>query len=100
MELVVRVKGKAAADDPEFKEIPVVTGRLALLEKQDVRKGCPGGHRPERKAQPPCDMKETEQNQDHPDGKGSGGDDGQQEIAVKASDRTGEIVRGMGVGKW
>ena len=69
------IEGKAAASDPEFKQVPVIAGRFALLKKQDVGKGCPEGHRPERKAQPPCDMKEAEQDQNHPDGDGCGGDD-------------------------
>jgi len=72
----VGVEGKAAAGDPEFKEIAVVAGRFALFEKQDVGEGSPEGHRPERKAQPPDDMKETEQDQNHPDGNGGRSDDG------------------------
>ncbi len=68
MKLIVRIEREAAPGNPEFKEIPVVTGRFALLEKQNVSERCPEGHRPEREADPPCDMKETEQNQDHPDG--------------------------------
>ena len=43
-------------------------GGFALFEKQDVREGSDEGHRPEREAQPPCDMKETEQDQNYPDG--------------------------------
>ena len=74
MDLVVGVEGKAAAGDPEFKEVPVVTGRFAWFEKQDVREDCPKGHRHEREAQSPCDMKETEQDQNHPDGNGGSGD--------------------------
>ena len=61
--MIPGVEAKAVAGDPKFKKVPVVTGRFALLEKQDIREGSDKGHRPEREAQPPCDMKETEQDQ-------------------------------------
>jgi hypothetical protein len=68
--LVSGVEGEAPTGDPEFKKIPVVTGWFALPQKQDVNQRAPEGHRPEREAQPPDDMKEAEQNQNHPNGKG------------------------------
>jgi hypothetical protein len=93
----VRVEGETAAGDPELEKIAVEAGRFALFEKQDVRDGETEGHRPEREAQPPGDMKETEQDQDHLDGEGGRGDDGHKEIAVETPNRSGGIIRGIGV---
>ncbi len=53
---------KAWAGDPGFKQIPVVTGRLTLPEKQNVGQ-CPSeGSHPDGETQPPDHMQEAEQN--------------------------------------
>jgi len=61
--------------DPEFKKVAVVSGWFALLEEQDVKEGDDEWHRPEREAEPPAEVEEAEQNQDHADGKRGRGND-------------------------
>jgi hypothetical protein len=97
--LVVAVEGESATGDPKFKKVAVVSGRFALFEKQDVREGDNEWHRPEREAELPEEVEEAEQNQDHADGKGSGSNDGHEEIAVESKGRSGGIIRRVGVGE-
>ena len=65
--LIEGVERESASGYPDLEKVSVITGRFALLKKQNVSECSNEGHRPEREAQPPCDMKETEQDQDHPD---------------------------------
>jgi hypothetical protein len=63
------IEGKAPTQDPNLKQVPVVTGWFTLLEKKDVEEGPPEWDRTDGKTKPPDDVEETEQKKNHTDGK-------------------------------